>query len=221
MRRMQAPPTALSGDRGDRAAQSSEALDAVDNILSQWRRERPDLDPTPMAVFGRIARAFALQRRAQAAVHESLGLSHAAFDMLANLRRSGAPHRKTASSLARSSLVSTGGITFRMDGLEQVGLIRRVRDRADRRVIHAELTDEGLQLIDEAIARHLEMLGSLLEGLTDDEQTQLARLLAKLERSITAATGDQEPAAPVDQPSRRQRAGSPRRPAAPQASRAR
>lgn len=212
MRRTQAPQPALH-DGSDGSAEPGRSRDAVDQILAQWRRERPDLDPTPIAVFGRIARTFALQRRAQAGVHDALGLSHAAFDMLANLRRSGAPHRKTASSLARSSLVSTGGITFRMDGLEQAGLIRRVRDTADRRVIHAELTEDGRTLIDEAIARHLELLGSLLDGLTEQEQHELARLLAKLERSISAATGDEEPAGsaadPVEQPRRsRQRSAA-------------
>lgn len=199
MRRTQAHPAAVDSNSSP-AGDLTTAPDAVDQIMAQWRRERPDLDPMPMAVFGRVARTFALQRRAQARVHEALGLSHAAFDMLANLRRSGAPHRKTASSLARSSLVSTGGITFRMDGLEQAGLIRRVRDTADRRVIHAELTDEGRALIDEAIARHLDLLGSLLDGLTEQEQAELARLLAKLERSISAATGDAEPSGPAEEP---------------------
>lgn len=197
MRQTQGP---RPGPDGDGSATAVETSDAVDQILAQWRRERPDLDPSPMAVFGRIARTFALQRRAQAGVHEALGLSHAAFDMLANLRRSGAPHRKTASSLARSSLVSTGGITFRMDGLEQAGLIQRVRDVADRRVIHAELTAAGIELIDEAIARHLAVLGSLLVGLSEQEQRELARLLAKLERSISAATRDEEPDGLAEEP---------------------
>lgn len=212
MRPTQANHSAVGGN-SDGTTDRLDEQDAVDQILAQWRRERPDLDPSPIAVFGRIARAFALQRRAQAGVHEALGLSHAAFDMLANLRRSGAPHRKTASSLARSSLVSTGGITFRMDGLEQAGLIRRVRDTSDRRVIHAELTDKGRTLIDEAIARHLELLGSLLDGLTAQEQRDLARLLAKLERSISAATGDEEPGGPAAELEEQPTSGSRRQPA--------
>jgi DNA-binding MarR family transcriptional regulator len=179
---MQSP----SERRDRRSTPDPPPSDAVDEVIEQWRRERPDLDPTPMAVFGRIARTFALQRRAQAAIHDANGLSHAAFDMLANLRRSGPPHRKTASSLARSSLVSTGGITFRMDGLESAGLIRRVRDPSDRRVIYAELTPEGLRLIDKAIEQHIRLLHEMLAGLTASEQQELARLLSKLEQSITA-----------------------------------
>jgi len=164
---------------------STDDTDSVTEAVEQWQRERPDLDPSPMLIFGRIARIFTLQRSAQAKVHTPYGLSHAAFDVLANLRRSGAPHRKTASALARSSMISTGGTTLRMDGLEEAGLIRRVRDVEDRRVVHAELTDKGRTVIDDAIVRHLELLDRLLCDLSMEERQQLALLLARLERSIT------------------------------------
>ena len=168
------------------AAQPAEG-DVVDQIVAQWKQERPDLDPSPMAIFGRIARIFALQRGAQSKVHRPYGLNHASFDVLANLRRSGAPHRKTASSLAESSMISTGGMTFRVDGLEAEGLLRRVRDPDDRRVVHAELTPKGLELIDRAIADHVQMLANLLEALSPEERDQLAALLARLESSIHEA----------------------------------
>ncbi len=173
----------------DTATDKAEAIDgacgdAVDQIVNQWQVERPDLDATPMAIFGRIARVFNLSRNAQMQVHRPYGLSHASFDVLANLRRSGKPHRKTASSLAASSMISTGGVTFRLDGLEEAGLLRRVRDDQDRRVVHAELTPEGLTVIDGAIADHLAMLDRLLGSLSEWERTQLASLLARLEGSI-------------------------------------
>lgn len=169
---------------GDVLDQDHQHPDAIAEAVNQWHRERPELDASPMLIFGRIARIFSLQRSAQAKVHGPFGLSHAAFDMLANLRRSGAPHRKTASSLARSSLISTGGATFRMDGLEEAGLIQRIRDAVDRRVVYAELTDAGLAVIDRAIERHLELFGHLLGDLDPDERAQLVRLLAKLEASV-------------------------------------
>lgn len=159
--------------------------DPITHAIAQWRRERPDLDPSPMAVFARIARIFALQRRAQAAVHERFGLSHAGFDVLANLRRSGAPHRKTGTDLAQSSMISTGGVTFRIDGLEAAGLIRRVRDSDDRRLVHAELTDSGRAVIDQTIEAHLAMEHGLLGALTPAEREQLIKLLAKLEASLS------------------------------------
>ncbi|TAM84953.1 MAG: MarR family transcriptional regulator [Jatrophihabitans sp.] len=167
--------------------------DPIEQATEQWLRERPDLDPAPMAVYGRIARIFMLQRKAQASVHEPLGLTHAAFDMLANLRRSGAPHRKTATSLAQSSMISTGGVTFRMDGLEAAGLIRRVRDDNDRRVVYAELTDEGRAVIDRAIEAHLEMEHELLAGLTPRERQTLVKLLGKVESSLVQHEANRSP----------------------------
>jgi DNA-binding MarR family transcriptional regulator len=166
------------------SASDADLAGAVELAVAQWRHERPDLDPSSMMIFGRIARIFTLQRSAQAKVHGPFGLSHAAFDMLANLRRSGWPHRKTATSLARSSLISTGGATFRMDGLEDDELIRRVRDDTDRRVVYAELTGDGIAVIDRAIERHLELFDSMLGDLSPKERDELAHLLAKLEASI-------------------------------------
>ncbi len=178
-------PTRDADDMVESAvARRLQVPDAVAEAVCQWHRERPELDASPMLIFGRIARIFSLQRSAQAKVHGPFGLSHAAFDMLANLRRSGAPHRKTATSLARSSLISTGGATFRMDGLEEAGLIQRVRDPVDRRVVYAELTAEGLAVIDRAIERHLELFEHLLADLDDEERSQLVALLAKLEASV-------------------------------------
>lgn len=180
--RTKAPvPTARGHAGGD---------DPITHAIDQWRLERPDLDASPMAVFARIARIFAFQRRAQASVHDQFGLSHAAFDVLANLRRSGAPHRKTASSLAESSMISTGGVTFRMDGLEGAGLIRRVRDTDDRRVVYAELTEKGRAVIDQAVEAHLAVEHDILDTLSPRERQQLVKLLAKLEYSLQAHTAE-------------------------------
>lgn len=159
--------------------------DEVEEILAQWRRARPELDPSPMAVFGRIARVFIRQRDVQARVFEPHGLTTAAFDLLANLRRSGPPHRKTASSLAASSMITTGGTTLRMDSLEAAGLIRRVRDTNDRRVVYAELTPKGFEVADRVIEDHLAMEHEILARLAPDEAQRLAELLALLERALS------------------------------------
>jgi DNA-binding MarR family transcriptional regulator len=164
--------------------------DEVDTILEQWRAARPDLDPSPMAVFGRIARVFTRQREAQARVFEAFGLTTAAFDLLANLRRSGPPHRKTATSLAESSMLTSGGVTLRMDTLEAAGLIRRVRDTRDRRLVYAELTQKGFDLIDRAIVDHLAMEHAVLAHLGRSERNALANLLAELEQALVHQLGD-------------------------------
>jgi DNA-binding MarR family transcriptional regulator len=159
--------------------------DEVDAILAQWRSQRPDLDPSPMGVFGRLSRIHALSRARQTATLAAFGLNLAAFDVLANLRRSGPPFRKSPSALAASSMLTSGGVTFRLDKLEALGLIRRVPSKEDRRAIHAELTDRGLELIDEVLGAHLATEAAMLEGLTDVEAEQLVGLLRALERSVT------------------------------------
>jgi DNA-binding MarR family transcriptional regulator len=160
--------------------------DAVDVILEQWRRERPDLDASPMRVFGRIARVFALAQRQLRQLLADFDLTPATFDVLANLRRSGSPHRKTAGDIATSSLLSTGGTTFRLDRLEQRNLIRRVPSAHDRRVIMVELTAEGRALIDEVMAAHLKQEAARLALLSDDQVADLEAGLRDLERSIAA-----------------------------------
>lgn len=162
--------------------------DEVDGILRQWEKERPDLDPSPMAIFGRLVRTRQLTEGRLAQTLDRFDLTLPSFDVLANLRRSGPPFRKTPSELAASSMLTSGGITFRLDRLENDDLIRRVPSAEDRRVLYAELTDAGRELIDEVIEEHLKTEHELLEGLTKKEQRTLADLLRKLESSIKDAT---------------------------------
>jgi DNA-binding MarR family transcriptional regulator len=162
-------------------------LDPVDAIVDQWRHERPDLDPSPIALFGRVHRVYLRYQAVITSVFGEFGLNPASFDVIAALRRAGSPYRKTASELAKGSLLSSAGVTFRLDRLEEAGLIDRIRDTTDRRVVHSQLTEKGLAAIEEAITAHLANEHRMLAGLTPDECAELARLLAKLEASILAA----------------------------------
>jgi DNA-binding PadR family transcriptional regulator len=83
-------------------------------------------------------------------------------------------------------MLTTGGITFRLDRMEEQNLIERVRTREDRRVVYAQLTDHGKAVIDEAFGKHLEQQRQLLSGLTSSELDQLALLLKKAEASVVA-----------------------------------
>jgi DNA-binding MarR family transcriptional regulator len=160
--------------------------DAIDGILADWARERPDLDASSIDVLGRLMRLGNQVRAAESSYFDEYGLTLASFDVLANLRRSGPPHRKTAGELATSSMLTTGGITFRLDRMEEQNLIERVRTREDRRVVYAQLTAHGKAVIDEAFGKHLEQQRRLLSGLTPSELDQLAMLLKKAEASVLA-----------------------------------
>ncbi|MET8518612.1 MarR family transcriptional regulator [Nocardioides sp. NBC_00163] len=177
-------------DTGSGADQPSGSDDAVDAIVSQWAHERPDLDPSPIALFGRVHRIYLRYQSVLTQVFGRHDLNSASFDVLAALRRAGAPYRKAGRDLASGSLLSSAGVTFRLDRLEAAGLITRQRDAEDRRVVYSQLTDRGLEVINRAIEDHLHAENALLHHLTKEERAELARLLSKLERSIVEADFD-------------------------------
>ncbi|MEU7635269.1 MULTISPECIES: MarR family winged helix-turn-helix transcriptional regulator [unclassified Streptomyces] len=166
--------------------------DAVATVVEDWARERPELDTAPLEVLARLHRSFLRYSTRLTASIERHGLSVAGFDVLTALRRSGRPYRLTAGQLADSGLVSSAGVTLRIDRLEKDGLIVRERDAEDRRVVYSRLTDEGLAKVDEVFAEHLDNERRMLGGMSPAECRQLARLLHKLEHSILAS--DEEPA---------------------------
>ena len=129
--------------------------DHVDLIQEQWRRERPDLDPGPQGVIGRLHRLAAALTDELTAVYARFDLSEAEFDLLASLRRAGAPFELPAGELADHTMVTTGGLTKRVDRLVERGLVERIGTSADRRRRFVRLTPEGRRRIDEAFTAHI------------------------------------------------------------------
>lgn len=154
--------------------------DGVDGILDQWHRERPDLDVSAIGVFGRMARLSRAQRLASEARLARLGINSVDFDVLATLRRSGAPYALNASQLAGAVMVTSGGMTGRIDRLVKAGHVVREQDPHDRRGVTVRLTDAGFATIEEAVILHLAAEEELLAPLTDTERRRLAALLRKL-----------------------------------------
>ncbi|MFG2644920.1 MarR family winged helix-turn-helix transcriptional regulator [Streptomyces sp. NPDC048370] len=173
-------------------ASKSADQDAVAKVIDDWARERPDLDTSPLEVLARLHRSFLRYSTRLTASIERHGLSVAGFDVLTALRRAGEPYRLTAGQLADSGLVSSAGVTLRIDRLEKDGLIVRERDAGDRRIVYSRLTDKGLATVDAVFAEHLDNEQRMLAGLSPAERRQIARLLGKLEASILAS--DEPPA---------------------------
>jgi DNA-binding MarR family transcriptional regulator len=156
------------------------AADAVDEILEQWRRERPDLDVSATGILGRISRIAALVDQAMDRVFQPHELTAGDFIVLAALRRSGRPYKLTPTALSRSMMVSSGGTTKRLDRLDTRGLIRRDPDPADRRGTLVTLTDAGLATIDTVASEHVQNEERLLAALSPIQRTTLTRLLREL-----------------------------------------
>jgi DNA-binding MarR family transcriptional regulator len=154
--------------------------DEVDRLVEAWRRERPDLDVAPMEVLsrvGRLARHLDRGRRAAFAEH---GLEPWEFDVLAALRRAGAPYELSPGDLLPRTLVTSGTMTARVDKLAARGLVRRRRDPADRRGVRVRLTDAGRAAVDAALDDLLAHERRLLAALSTADRTRLAELLRTL-----------------------------------------
>ncbi|MEU6808150.1 MarR family transcriptional regulator [Streptomyces sp. NPDC046831] len=154
--------------------------DAVDAVIDQWTAVRPDLDTAAMQVFGRIFRlARAMGDRIEK-VYAPFGISRGEFDVLAALRRAGDPHTLSPRQLSATLMLTTGGMTGRLDKLERAGLLRRSPDPHDRRGLQVTLTGKGLRLVDEAVAAGLAAQTEALSALGADQADQLAGLLRQL-----------------------------------------
>lgn len=151
--------------------------DEIDAMLAAWRQARPDLDASPLALVGRVlVLAQHLERRVNTALakHE---LTLGQFDILATLRRQLPEHQLTPKQLMQSVMLSSGGMTNRLDRLEQAGWIRRDADPADRRGIVVTLTKKGLKVIDAATATRFAEAQAVIPTYSTEEQRVLIGLL--------------------------------------------
>jgi DNA-binding MarR family transcriptional regulator len=155
-------------------------FDPVDTILAQWQRERSDLDVSPMGIIGRIGR---LSKHLDRSIQETVSgfsLNSGEFDVLATLLRSGQPYQLSPTELFNTLMISSGTITHRIDRLEQADLVKRIPDLSDRRGMLVQLTDQGFNVIGEAIEAHVANGHRLLTVLDDAERQALVQLLRKL-----------------------------------------
>jgi DNA-binding MarR family transcriptional regulator len=154
--------------------------DAIDRIVHQWNRERPDLDVSVTHVLQRISRLYLLQSASFAAVFDRYDITVGEFEVLAALLRSGPPFQMSPTRLVNAVVLSSGAMTNRIDRVEALGLVERRPDPSDRRGTLVALTKEGRLTVDEALVAHLANEERLLSALSSAERGTLARLLRKL-----------------------------------------
>jgi DNA-binding MarR family transcriptional regulator len=149
-------------------------------LLAEWGRERPDLDPSPFGIFGRIWRLSTTFLGDAERWLAPIGLTFESFSLIVTLRRSGPPYELNPTALYRESLLSSGAMTNRIDRVEREGLVKRLPDPNDRRGTIVRLTAKGRILADRSIKLHFEALAEALSGIGHAERQQLAALLGKL-----------------------------------------
>ncbi|PYE86729.1 MarR family winged helix-turn-helix transcriptional regulator [Phyllobacterium leguminum] len=154
--------------------------DHVDRLRRQWARELPDLDTEPMTILGRAFRLTNLVRPSIEETFAGFGLDRGEFDVIATLRRSGPPYRLTPTEMYSSLMISSGGLTHRLDRLEKAGLIRREKALHDGRSVLVALTEAGKTLAEEAFRADMASEARFLQALDGQEREALAGLLGKL-----------------------------------------
>lgn len=168
----------------------SDNRDEVDSLVAAWRRERPDLDVAPLEVLSRVtrlARQLDIARRAAFAEH---GLETWGFDVLAALRRAGAPYQLTPGQLIHENLVTSGTVTNRLDRLESDGLLARHPDPSDGRGTLVRITNKGVAVVDGALVDLLNREKELLQSLNGDERAELARFLSRMLTRFESESGE-------------------------------
>lgn len=155
--------------------------DRASRAAAQWAVQRPELDMLPMEALGRLHETSILvARERQAPLYARYGLQQGEFDALATLRRSGVPEGLTPTALFEAAMMSSGGMTARIDRLEKAELVERRPHPTDRRATLVRLTDKGFDLIETIMPEHEEAARDILAPLSFDEQKTLNALLARL-----------------------------------------
>lgn len=162
------------------------SADVVADIVEQWREQRPDLDPSPMLVVGRIGRLAQLMDAALRPPFAEVGLGQGDFDVLAALRRAGPPYSRTPSELRDALMVTSGAVTKQVNRLIAKRLVTRTVTSDDARGRRITLTPAGVTLVDRLVEVHLANERGLLSALTPTQEARLAAILGVLAVSIEA-----------------------------------
>lgn len=159
----------------------------VDLMIEQWSRERPDLDSSSLGVLARISRlARVAEENADRVLHR-YELSDAEFQLLAAIRTS--PLLPSPRDLLAQLMVTSGGLTNRIDRLERAGLVKRTANPDDRRGILLMLTRKGREIVDQVTTEYLANQNAVLaEALEPEERATLASLLRRLLESLSEPT---------------------------------
>lgn len=165
------------------------SADWIDRTIEGWAGLRPGLPVESYHVTGRIARIAARIAQRQEQLFGQHGLNRGEVGVLSALRTAGPPHRLSPTLLSRGLMLSSAGMTKRLDRLEEQGLVRRRPDPGDRRGVIVELTAAGRRLVDQVVAANTEAETDIVAGLSEEERQSLTALLRKLLRALEPPGG--------------------------------
>jgi DNA-binding MarR family transcriptional regulator len=178
------PRVPLPAGGGNMAAMSQppERRDEVDEIVSAWRRERPDLQVDVMQILSRVSRIAGRHATTRDAAFAAHGLG--AFEVGGGRGRAGEPYRLTPGELSRSTHVTSGTMTHRIARLVERELVTRDNHPSDGRAAIVSLTATGLAVVDSALSDLLVSEERLLADMAGRDRAQLATLLRAMLLSV-------------------------------------
>lgn len=153
--------------------------DLVDEVVTAFAAERPDLPERLVETTSRLIYAGRLMEDLAARTIQALGFHYTDFDVLGMLRVAGKPYELTPADLMRKVMITSGAMTACLKRLERGGMIRRRTDDRDRRIKHVRLTAKGRALADDALTRRYDASAAVISSLTEAEITTLNALLRK------------------------------------------
>lgn len=158
-----------------------DAPDAVDGMRGRLAELYPDLDTSAFALTGRVLRLAQTFDRLRADHLKEFGLVPGDFDVLATIRRIEGAAGVNPGRLLQSVLITSGGLTKRLDRLETAGWVARHPDPDDRRATLVRLTAEGRDLIDRVLPSLLSREHELVaQTVTDRQRDQAVATLRRL-----------------------------------------
>ena len=172
------------------ATNTLRASEKIDTIFRQWRTERPDIDASPVHIYGLICQLYL---QSTAFINEILApydLYRGTFDVLTALRRAGRPYSLTPKQLTKSLMLSAAGLTSRLDRLEAMKLIARLPEPNDRRTLRITLTSAGRALVDKLLPLMFEEQRRRLEPLGERRQKRLAVELKAFADNLVQIDGE-------------------------------
>jgi DNA-binding MarR family transcriptional regulator len=180
-------PSDQASRNGGAGKNKGMAGEGVGTIISQWEQERPDLDFRAMSIFATLTRSHDIASSQIDRLAERFGLTRGMLDVLATLRRSGAPYSLTPKQLSASLLLSGAGMTSRLDGLEKLNLVTRVPEPSDRRSLQIRMTRRGISMVDRILPELLETQRSLFD-FGESNARQLLALLKAMNEHLNGLT---------------------------------
>lgn len=156
-------------------------------IRTDWSREKPDIDPSPMLLFLLLARLQGALGRHVEQTYTPAGINPSGWDLLLTLRRSAPDTGLTPTELSDLSAITGASITNRVSRLIEKGLVERRGSETDRRSTRIRLTRQGRELVDTLLPQHVQHEASVLEALTPEERAELERLARKLLTHVESA----------------------------------